>query len=137
MSVASDFKTFVLRGSVVDLAVGVVIGAAFGAVVTAFVKDLITPLISIPGKITFEQWDVTVGGGVFHFGDFINTIVSFLLIALAVFFLVVRPVNWLMERRKTETAVEPTTRDCPYCVSKIPVMATRCAFCTSEVAPEK
>jgi large conductance mechanosensitive channel len=128
-----DFKKFILRGNVVDLAVGVVIGAAFGAVVTALVKDLITPIISIPGKVNFSDLSVTIGGGVIRYGDFIDVVISFLLIALSVFFFIVRPVNWLMERRKTETPVEPDTRDCPFCLSKIPLKATRCAFCTSTV----
>lgn len=133
MGAIEDFKKFILRGNVVDLAVGVVIGAAFGGVVTALVKDLITPIISIPGKINFPDLSVKVGGGVIRYGDFLNTVISFLLIAASVFFLIVRPVNWLMERRKTETPVEPTTRDCPFCLSKIPLQATRCAFCTATV----
>lgn len=133
MSIMTDFKQFVLRGNVVDLAVGVVIGAAFGTVVTAFVKDIITPLISIPGKINFPDLSVTIGGGVIKYGDFINNVISFLLIAIAVFFFVVRPVNWLMSRRKTETPVDPTTRECPYCLSNIPIKASKCAFCTAQV----
>ncbi len=133
MSAMEDFKKFILRGNVVDLAVGVVIGAAFGGVVTALVKDIITPIVSIPGKVNFPNLSWKVGGGVIQYGEFINTVISFLLIAVSVFFLIVRPVNWLMERRKTETPVEPTTRDCPFCLSKIPIQATRCAFCTSTV----
>ena len=133
MSAMEDFKKFILRGNVVDLAVGVVVGAAFGGVVTALVKDVITPIVSIPGKINFPNLYWKIGGGVIQYGEFINTVISFLLIAVSVFFLIVRPVNWLMERRKTETPVEPTTRDCPYCLSKIPIQATRCAFCTSTV----
>ena len=133
MPVMEDFKKFILRGNVVDLAVGVVIGAAFGSVVTALVKDIITPIVSIPGKMNFPDLSVQIGGGKIQYGDFINTVISFLLIAVSVFFLIVRPVNWLMERRKTETPVEPTTRDCPFCLSKIPIQASRCAFCTSAV----
>jgi large conductance mechanosensitive channel len=133
MSAMQDFKQFVLRGNVVDLAVGVVIGAAFGAVVTALVKDIITPLISIPGKVNFSNLSVTIGGGVIQYGDFLNQVISFLLIAFAVFFFIVRPVNWLMSRRKTETPVDPTTRDCPFCLSSVPMKASRCAFCTSEL----
>jgi large conductance mechanosensitive channel len=136
MSAASDFKTFILRGNVVDLAVGVVIGAAFGGVVTALVKDIVTPLIGIPGKIDLSSWVFTVNGSRFPIGDFFNTVISFILIALVVFFLVVRPVNYLMARRKTETPVDPTTKECPRCLSSIPVKATRCAFCTSDVAAE-
>jgi large conductance mechanosensitive channel len=134
MSAMQDFKQFVLRGNVVDLAVGVVIGAAFGAVVTALVKDIITPIVSIPGKVNFSNRSVTIGGGVIQYGDFLNTVISFLLIAFVVFFFIVRPVNWLMERRKTETPVEATTRDCPFCLSSVPIKASRCAFCTSELS---
>jgi large conductance mechanosensitive channel len=134
MSAMQDFKQFVLRGNVVDLAVGVVIGAAFGAVVTALVKDIITPIVSIPGKVNFSNLSVTIGGGVIQYGDFLNTVISFLLIAFVVFFFIVRPVNWLMERRKTETPVEATTRDCPFCLSSVPIKASRCAFCTSELS---
>ena len=130
-----DFKAFILRGSVVDLAVGVVIGAAFGAVVSALVKDLITPLISIPGKTNFSDLKFTVRDSVFLYGDFLNALVSFLLIATAVYFFVVVPVNKLMARRKTEPDVESTTRDCPECLSAIPQAARRCAFCTAEVVP--
>jgi large conductance mechanosensitive channel len=136
MSALNDFKAFILRGNVVDLAVGIVIGAAFGAMVTAFVKDIITPLISIPGKLSFPDVYFQIGGGKFMIGDFINTVIAFLLIALVVFFFVVRPVNALMALRKTDTPVLPTTRDCPYCLSSVPLKATRCAFCTSELTPE-
>jgi large conductance mechanosensitive channel len=133
MGPLEDFKKFILRGNVVDLAVGVVMGAAFGGVVTALVKDIITPIVSIPGKINFPDLSLTVGGGVIRYGDFLNSLVSFLLISVSVFFFIVRPVNWLMERRKTETPVEPETRECPFCISSIPVRASRCAFCTAEV----
>lgn len=130
-----DFKAFILRGNVVDLAVGVVIGAAFGAVITAFVKDIITPLIAIPGKAQFGDLKFTVRKSVFLYGDFLNALISFLIIAAAVFFLVVVPVNHLMARRRTEPDVESTTRDCPECLSSIPMGARRCAFCTAEVTP--
>ena len=129
------FRTFILRGNVVDLAVGVVMGAAFGAVVTAFVKDILTPLISIPGKANFGDLALQVGGARFLYGDFLNNLVSFVLISFAIFFFVVKPVNALMNRFKTETATEPTTRECPECLSSIPIKATRCAFCTATVSP--
>ncbi|HEY8292733.1 MAG TPA: large conductance mechanosensitive channel protein MscL [Thermomicrobiales bacterium] len=135
MKAANDFKAFILRGNVVDLAVGIIIGAAFGTVVAAFVKDLITPLIAaIGGKPDFAALGFTINHSRFLLGDFINAVVSFLIIALVVFFFVVRPVNALMNRRKTETPVDPMTRECPYCMSSIPTAATRCAFCTQEVS---
>jgi large conductance mechanosensitive channel len=128
-----DFKAFLLRGNVVDLAVAVVIGAAFGAVVTALVKDLVTPLIAIPGKTDFSSLHFTVRHSRFLYGDFLNALVAFLSIAAAVFFFVVRPINALMARRKTEPDVESTTKDCGHCLSSIPVAATVCAFCTRDV----
>jgi large conductance mechanosensitive channel len=134
MNTLREFKAFILRGNVVDLAVAVVIGAAFGAVVAALVKDLITPLIAaIGGQPDFSSLHFTINKSRFLYGDVINAIVSFLIIAAVVFFLVVAPVNALLARRKTELPVDPTTRECPFCLSSIPVKATRCAFCTSEV----
>src|SRR5438132_9653393 len=131
-----EFKAFLLRGNVVDLAVGVVIGVAFGAVITALVADLITPLIAaIGGKRDFSSLQFTIHKSTFRYGDFINALISFIVIAAAVFFLVVVPVNKLMERRRTERDVEATTRPCPECLSEIPVGARRCSFCTSEVSP--
>ena len=133
MSVATEFRSFILRGNMIDLAVGVVIGAAFTGVVTAFTKDLITPLIGIPGKISLGEISFSINGSKFLVGEFLNSAISFVLVAFVVFFFVVKPVNVLMAHRKTETAVEPTTRECPYCISSIPIAATRCAFCTTEV----
>ena len=130
-----DFKQFLLRGNVVDLAVGIVIGVAFGAVVTALVADFITPLIAaIAGKHDFSALTFTINKSRFLYGDFINKLIAFVTIAAAVFFLVVRPVNALMARRKVEPPVDETVRACPECLSEIPVGARRCAFCTSEVA---
>jgi large conductance mechanosensitive channel len=132
-----DFKEFLLRGNVVDLAVGVVIGAAFGAVVTGLVTAFLTPLIGlVAGKADLSSLVFTVGqdpGTEFPYGEFLNALLSFLLIATAVFFFVVKPVNHLMSRRKTEPATETTTRDCPECLSSIPKAAARCAFCTAKV----
>jgi large conductance mechanosensitive channel len=128
-----DFKAFILRGSVVDLAVGIVIGAAFGTVVSSFVKNLLTPLVTIPGKVNFSSLHATVRHSVFSYGQFLNDVISFVIIAAAVFFFVVRPVNALMARRRTEVDADSLTRDCPECLSSIPVQARRCAFCTSEV----
>ncbi|HEX9056173.1 MAG TPA: large conductance mechanosensitive channel protein MscL [Ktedonobacterales bacterium] len=137
MNALRDFKAFILRGNVVDLAIAVVIGAAFGVIITAFVKDLLTPLLAaIGGKPDFSALYFTINHSKFLYGDFINALVSFLIIAAVLFFFVVRPVNYLMSRRKTELPVDPTTRDCPFCLSSIPIKATRCAFCTSEVPAE-
>lgn len=131
----NDFKQFLLRGNVVDLAVGVVMGAAFGTVVTALVKDFITPLIAaIAGKPDFSAISFTVNNSTFAVGDFINAVVAFVLIALAVFFFVVKPVNWLISRAHREPPADPTTMKCPECMSEIPLGAKRCAFCTQTVA---
>src|SRR5260370_35730094 len=120
-NLASEFKAFILRGNVVDLAIAVVIGAAFGAVVTALVKDIITPIISIPGKADFSSLTFTINGSVFRYGDFINAVITFIIVAAAIFFFVVKPLNMLMARRKAEEAPVPATRDCRFCLSKIPV----------------
>jgi len=136
--VLSDFKKFVLRGNVVDLAVAVVIGAAFTAVVTAFVADFITPLIAaIFGKQDFFSLYFTVNKSRFDYGAFINALLSFVIVATVVFFAVVVPLNMLMKRMNLlpKDEPEPETRECPECLSDIPVAARRCAFCTSEVTP--
>ena len=131
-----DFKEFLLRGNLVDMAVGVVIGLAFAAVITALVADLITPLIAaIGGNPDFGALTFTVNKSHFLYGAFINALISFLVIAAVVYFAVVKPVNALMARRRTETPVSATTRECPECLSEVPVAARRCAFCTSELAP--
>lgn len=125
------FKEFLLRGNVVDLAVAVVIGGAFGAVVAALVKDLLTPLIAaIVGKPDFSAIAFTVNGSKFLIGDFINAIVSFVLVAAAIYVFVVTPMNIIIERRKRgEAPPDPTTRICPECVSEVPIAARRCRFC--------
>ena len=134
-SLLTEFKQFLLRGNVVDLAVGVVIGLAFGAVITALVADILTPIIAaIFGKSDFSALTFTINGSVFRYGDFINALITFVTIAAAVFFFVVKPVNHLMARRKTEPPVDETVRQCPECLSEIPAEARRCAFCTSQVA---
>ncbi len=131
-----EFRQFVLRGNVIDLAVGVVIGAAFTAIVTAFVKDLITPLIAaIGGQPDFSGIYFTINNSRFLIGDFLNTVISFLIIAAVIFFFVVKPVNTLMTRFKSEEPEPTPQRECPFCISKIPRTATRCAFCTQEVPP--
>lgn len=127
------FKQFIMRGNVLDLAVAVVIGAAFGAVVTALVQDLITPIIAaLVGKPDFSTLVFTVNGSKFKIGEFINAVVSFLLIAAAVYFFVVLPVNTLMARmRRGEKPPDPTSKTCPECISEVPIAARRCKFCTS------
>src|SRR6185369_15757371 len=129
------FKQFLLRGNVLDLAVAVVMGGAFGAVVTALVKDLITPLIAaIVGKPDFSAIVFTINGSKFLIGDFINAVVSFLLVGTAVYFFVVLPVNTIVARmHRGEAPPDPTTKKCPDCLSEIPIAAKRCAFCTTVV----
>jgi large conductance mechanosensitive channel len=128
------FRDFILRGNVVDLAVAVVIGAAFTAVVNAFVTSLLTPLIAaIGGQPDFAALAFTLNGSRFAYGDFINAVVSFLIVAAVVYFLVVLPVNRLMALRKSTEPEGPRTRECPECLSKVPRAARRCAFCTTEL----
>jgi large conductance mechanosensitive channel len=130
------FRQFLLRGNVIDLAVAVVIGGAFGAVVTALVKDLITPLIAaIVGKPDFSAISFAINGSQFPIGDFINALVSFLLIAAAVYFFIVVPMNAFTARmRRGEAPPDPTTKKCKECLSDVPVGARRCAFCASVLA---
>lgn len=127
----SGFKQFIMRGNVVDLAVGVVLGGAFGAVVTALVKDLITPLIAaIVGKPDFSSLGFKVGETAFPVGDFVNAVVAFLLVAFAIYFFVVVPMNALMARmHRGDATPDPTTRPCKECLSEIPIAAKRCAHC--------
>ncbi len=134
-----DFKTFIIRGNAVDLAIAVVIGAAFGSVVTALVKDMITPIIgAIVGKPNFSNLVFIVHGSKFFYGDFINAIVSFLLIAFVIFFFIVQPLNKLHSlAARNKTPEEPSDRKCPECLSTIPKAASRCMFCTAKVTPEK
>jgi large conductance mechanosensitive channel len=134
-SMAKEFRAFLLRGNLVELAVAFVIGLAFGSLVTAFVTDLITPLIAaIFGKHDFSELSFTINGSRFLYGDFINALITFMTIAVAVFFFVVRPYNALMARRATEPPGDEGVRPCPECLSEIPTAARRCAFCTVEVA---
>ena len=127
------FREFIMRGNVVDLAVAVVVGAAFGNIVTGFVKDLLTPLIAaIAGKPDFSAIAFSINGSKFLIGDFINQLVSFVLIAGGVYFFVVLPLNTLITRiRRGEGAPDPTTKICPECLSDVKIAAKRCAFCTS------
>ena len=131
MKLLSDFKKFLLRGNVVDLAVAVVVGTAFTAVVKALVTDIVTPLIAaIFGQPNFENLAFTINGSVFKYGDVLNNVITFVLIAAVVFFLVVTPINALMARRAQE---DPSTKECPECTSAIPIRARRCPECTSPV----
>jgi large conductance mechanosensitive channel protein len=127
----TDFKQFLLRGNVVDLAVAVVIGTAFTAVVKALVADIITPIVAaIFGKPNFATLSFTINGSHFNYGDFLNNVLTFVTIAAAVFFIVVAPINALMSRRAKE---DPDTKECPECTSAIPVNAKRCPLCTSQL----
>ena len=129
-----DFKAFLLRGNLVDMAVGIVIGVAFAAVVTALVADLVTPLLAaIGGQRDFSRLSFTINKSHFLYGAFFNAVLAFVLVAVLIFYLVVKPVNALMARSRTEPPVEATTRECPECLSQIPLAARRCAFCTAEV----
>jgi large conductance mechanosensitive channel len=129
-----DFRDFILRGNLVDLAVAVVLGTAFAAVVAALVADLITPLIAaIGGQPNFSGLSFTIHKSHFLYGAFFNALITFVVVAAVLFFLVIKPVNALMKRFRPEPTVEVTTRECPECLSSIPVAARRCAFCTAEV----
>lgn len=133
------FKTFILRGNVVDLAIGIIIGAAFTSVVNALVSDVITPLIPVSGgNLSAWHWPVPYNTkATLNVGAFINAVISFLIVAVVLYFFIVRPVGALLERYKPkDVQPAPETRDCPYCLQAIPLMATRCAFCTSPVPPE-
>jgi large conductance mechanosensitive channel len=126
------FGQFLMRGNVVDLAVAVIIGAAFGAIVTALVKDLITPLVAaIVGKPDFSAIAFTVNNSRFGIGDFINAVVSFILVAAAVYFFVIVPMNAVTVRTKKPATAEPALRECPECLSEVPAAARRCKFCTA------
>jgi large conductance mechanosensitive channel len=132
----AGFREFILRGNVVDLAVGIVIGAAFTSVVKALVADFITPIVAIPlgksGNFNARFWGL--GGSKFLYGDFLNNLISFVLVGLVVYYFVVKPVNRLMDRYKTATDASVLTQTCPECKSSIPMDATRCAFCTVSLA---
>lgn len=126
-----EFRDFVLRGNVIDLAVGIVIGAAFGAIVSSFVADVLTPLLGVLGLPDFTRAVVNVGSAEIRYGLFLNALITFLLVAAAIFFFVVKPMNRLAAERKTEPDVSSLTKECPECLSSIPGGARRCAFCTS------
>ena len=130
-----EFKQFLLRGNVVDLAVCVVIGAAFGTVVSALVSDLLTPFISAIAKVPdFSGLFFIINGSKFMYGHLINAIISFILVAGAIFFFVIKPMNLLIERSRRGPPADPTTKKCPECMSEIPILAKRCSHCTQVVA---
>jgi len=134
IGVLKEFRQFILRGNLVDLAVAVVIGTAFTALVTSLVKNVVTPLIAaIGGEPDFSGLAFTINGSKLQYGAFINALLAFLIIAAVVFFLIIKPVNVLMERFQPDTPVDVETRGCPECLSDIPHAATRCAFCTARV----
>ncbi len=131
----TEFRQFILRGNLVDLAVAVVIGTAFAAVVASLVEDLITPLIAaVFGKSDFSALSFEVNGSTFRYGDFINALITFLLVAAVLFFVVIKPVNALLARLQSEAPVDEETRKCPECLSEVPHEARRCAFCTTQLA---
>ena len=134
MAALQNFKNFLFRGNVVDLAVAIVVGTAFTALIKAFVSDILTPIIAaIVGKPNFENLSFTIHHSQFLYGDLINNLITFVSVAAVVFFFVVTPINALMARRSKE---DPTTKPCPECTSAIPLAAKRCPFCTSEILPE-
>ena len=129
----SGFREFIMRGNVVDLAVAVVIGAAFGAVITSFVGDVLTPLLGIFGTPNFEDLTFTVGEATVRYGAFLNALLAFLLVAAAIYFFVVKPMNALEARRQASAEDTPTTQTCPECASEIPAAARRCPMCTEPI----
>jgi large conductance mechanosensitive channel len=131
----TGFKQFLLRGNVIDLAVAVVIGGAFGTVVSALVKDLLTPLLAaIGGQPDFSALAFTINGSRFAYGDFINAILSFLIISGVIYFLIVLPISTLVARSKAEQPASSKLRQCPECLSNVPLEARRCSFCTSQIS---
>ena len=135
MKLAQEFKAFILRGNVVDLAVAIIIGVAFTALITAFVEDMITPLIAaIGGKPDFSALHFTINDSEFRYGDFLNALITFVTIALVVFLFVVTPINELMRRSRKEPPADPTTKKCPECLTEIPLEARRCSACTTALA---
>jgi large conductance mechanosensitive channel len=135
-SIRDDFVAFINKGNLVQLAVAFVMGAAFSAMVTALVDDIFTPLIGIALKVDFSQWVYTVNGSTFLQGAFLNALISFVTIALVVFFVIALPYQrWSDKQAAKQAATPPTTRACPECLSQIPLAARRCSFCTSDVTP--
>ena len=137
-TIFSEFRAFIMRGNVVDLAIAVVIGAAFSGIVTALVNGIFMPLIgAVGGKPSFDQYYLVLNHSQIKVGTFFTALVYFLLVAALIFFVVLKPLNALMalRARHNEPPVEATTRECPYCLSEIPLKAMRCRYCTADVAP--
>jgi len=135
-SIREDFGKFIRQGNLVQLAIAFVMGAAFSALVTALVADIVTPLIGVAGKFDFSTWTTAVNGSTFMQGAFLNTLIAFITIALVVFFLIALPYQRYLDRKAAKVAAAPpTTRNCPECLSSIPIGAKRCSFCTSSVPP--
>jgi large conductance mechanosensitive channel len=131
VTLMKEFKQFLMRGNLVELAVAFVIGAVFAALVKAFIADLITPIIAmIIGQPNFAGLSFTINSSVFLYGDFLNNLITFVATAAVVFFFIVKPYNMLMERRAQE---DPTVKECPECTSEIPIKARRCPLCTTEL----
>ncbi len=131
MSIINELKTFITKGNVIDLAVAVVIGQAFNTVITAFVSDIITPLIGVLGHVNFSSISFTINNSVFNIGLFLNALISFLTIAVTIFFFVIKPITKINEHHNKKTTISPQTKICPECLSTIPLKAKKCAFCTS------
>jgi len=135
-SIREDFGKFIRQGNLVQLAIAFVMGAAFSALVTALVADVVTPLIGVAGKFDFSTWQTAVNGSTFFQGAFLNSLISFVVIAVVVFFMIALPYQRYLDRKAAKAAkAAPTTRDCPECLSTIPIGAKRCSFCTSTVPP--
>ncbi|MGC8479707.1 MAG: large conductance mechanosensitive channel protein MscL [Candidatus Micrarchaeia archaeon] len=135
MSILDEFKTFITKGNVMDLAVAVVIGEAFNTLITSFVNDIITPLIGVAGHVDFSSIAYTINGSTFLLGTFLNAFISFITIALVIFLFIVKPASKYQElKSKNKAAPAPNTKTCPECVSTIPINAKRCPFCTSKLA---
>jgi large conductance mechanosensitive channel len=131
MSLLSEFKAFISKGDVLDLAVAFVMGAAFNALITAMVTDIVTPIIGIPGHVNLASITYAINGSTFLLGSFVNAVIGFLAICVAVFFFIIKPVSKLQALGKPKVPPAPNTKDCPYCLSNVPLKATRCPFCTS------
>lgn len=139
--VLKEFRGFVLRGNVLDLAVAVVIGAAFNAMVSSVVKDMVTPIIgAIFGQPDFSSLTFSINGSTFAYGNFINTLISFIIVVIAVFFFIVKPISVLTQRLGLSTEDPRPMAPCPRCYTDVPTVATRCGHCTSDLgegwAPE-